>query len=142
MPYTVKELVNILRLCFSESGNSECGRCPNSANRGSCDDPGEIMRLCADELERLSAENERIKSECVNLCDTCVLSFAECASNPIFGSGVGQDNVIYCPQYKHTFEKERDQWRDLAIEAQRELDRNRTNMRYLEYRVKELERGG
>lgn len=58
MPYTVKELVNILRLCFSESGNSECVRCPNSANRGSCDDPGEIMRLCADELERLSLERE------------------------------------------------------------------------------------
>lgn len=142
MPYTAKELVNIMRLCFPESGSSKCKRCPNSANGDFCDDPGEIMRFAANEIERLFAENERAKSECVNLCDTCALSFAECNSNPVFGNSVGRDNVIYCAQYKHTLEKERDQWRDLAIEAQREIDRNRTRMRYLEYRVKELERGG
>ena len=142
MPYTAKELANILRLCFPENGNSECGRCPNSANRGFCDDPGEIMRLSADGLERLSAENGRIKSECVNLCDTCALSFAECVSKPIFGNGVGHDNVIYCPQYKHTLEKERDRWMDIAIKTQRQLECTRNRMRYLEYRVKELERDG
>ena len=58
MPYTAKDLVNFLRLCFPESGSSGCKRCPNSANGDFCDDPGEIMRLCADELERLSLERE------------------------------------------------------------------------------------
>ena len=142
MPYTVKELVNILRLCFPESGSSKCGRCPNSASSDFCDDPGKIMRFAADELERLSSENERIKSECVNLCDTCAFCFAGCDSVPIFGNGVGQDNVIYCPQYKHTLEKERDRWMNLAIETQRQLDCTHNRMRCLEYRVKELERGG
>ena len=142
MSYTMKELVSILRLCFPESGSSKCGRCPNSASSDFCDDPGKIMRFAADELERLSTENKRIKSECVNLCDTCAFCFAECKGEPIFGSGIGQDNVIACLHYKHAVEDERERWKEFALETQRELDRSRIHMRYLEYRVKELERGG
>ena len=51
-------------------------------------------------------------------------------------------SYIYCPQYKHTLEKERDRWMNLTIETQRQLDCTHNRMRCLEYRVKELERGG
>jgi len=36
----------------------------------------------------------------INLCDTCVHTFAECDSNPKFGDGIGNDNVYECDKYE------------------------------------------
>ena len=33
------------------------------------------------------------------LCKTCTLSFATCKSNPKFGNGKGNDNVVSCDKY-------------------------------------------
>ena len=35
-----------------------------------------------------------------NLCDTCENEFAECDSNPKFGTGKGNDNVYDCDKHK------------------------------------------
>lgn len=37
---------------------------------------------------------------CINMCDTCKFTFAECATEVIeFGDGVGNDNVVVCSSY-------------------------------------------
>lgn len=36
----------------------------------------------------------------INLCDNCQEFYPQCAGNPEFGDGIGNDNVIKCNQYK------------------------------------------
>ena len=36
----------------------------------------------------------------INLCDTCDKHCATCNSNPMFGNGIGNDNVYQCDAYK------------------------------------------
>lgn len=40
------------------------------------------------------------KREVLNLCDFCKHHFAECKSNPSFGTGKGNDNVYECNTYE------------------------------------------
>lgn len=40
------------------------------------------------------------KKQALNLCDFCENDFGGCGSNPIFGTGLGNDNVYECDLYK------------------------------------------
>ena len=39
------------------------------------------------------------KKEVLNLCDFCKLNFGSCKSDPVFGSGIGFDNVYECDSF-------------------------------------------
>ena len=46
-------------------------------------------------VENIETENK------INLCDNCDNNFANCkAKNIIFGTGIGNDNIIACEKYK------------------------------------------
>jgi hypothetical protein len=51
---------------------------------------------CPDYVDKKPEEEIR------HLCDTCVLEFATCNSNPVFGTGFGNDNVKDCSSYVKT----------------------------------------
>ncbi len=44
-------------------------------------------------------EEERIKRT-VNLCESCIHEPAECKSDPLYGTGIGNDNVYECNGHK------------------------------------------
>lgn len=52
------------------------------------------------DLAKFIGEQCNFVKECLNLCDTCKESFAECNSIPEFGTGKGNDNVIKCSTYE------------------------------------------
>lgn len=48
---------------------------------------------------QLQEANKRLDDGQINLCNDCQNEFATCNSNPIFGNGRGNDNVIECNIY-------------------------------------------
>jgi len=52
---------------------------------------------CPDYIDK-PPEDEELR----HLCATCVLEFATCNSNPVFGTGLGNDNVKECDSYIKT----------------------------------------
>lgn len=52
------------------------------------------------ELEvKLKIANDKLDKGQINLCELCENDIATCNSNPIFGNGRGNDNVIDCNNY-------------------------------------------
>ena len=64
--------------------------------------PGNCNRCCdcdMDKLRKMAADLVAEDSK-INLCDTCVLSFANCDVNPEFGNDeVRTDIVVKCDTY-------------------------------------------
>ena len=108
-----KELTNGAGKC---SVPMWCGGLP----AGFCDNKaygerpkGKMYRDCTGEMQRFDGRYSGYvsalacpihggpeKKQALNLCTYCINDFGGCESNPIFGTGLGNDNVYECDIFK------------------------------------------
>ena len=59
------------------------------------------MEESAKRICKLKSRSKQMVNTKINLCETCKNNFATCKSNPYFGNGKGNDNVIQCLKYAY-----------------------------------------